>query len=77
MGGYKATARLRINYRWDTECEWLEAQRIFGHKGELTQEEFDKECLQSLMDLIEKVDWVYQANHGMLDHDNVTVRFKK
>lgn len=75
-GGYRATAKLRINYRWDTECEWIETNRIFGHKHKLTLKEFKKECLTSLQDLIDKIDFAYQANHGMLDTKDRTIRFK-
>jgi len=75
--GFRAIAKLKIDYRWDTDCEWIETNRIFGHKGKLTQKQFDAECLQSLVDLIEKLDWVYQANHKMFDVGNTTVRFKR
>lgn len=74
--GLRATAKLRINYRWDTKCEWIETNRIFGHKGELTEEQFKAECIQSLKDLVDKMDWIYQANHGYFDKNGNTVRFK-
>lgn len=74
--GYRAIARLRINFRWDTECEWIEKARIFGHKGDLSEEEKDKELKQNLQDLWDKLVWIYKANHGMLDHNNIEIRFK-
>lgn len=77
IGGYVAKCKVRINYRWATECEYLETNRIFGHKGNPTEAELKKEFIRAVADIQEKRLWVFQANHGLLDKENVIVRFKK
>ena len=72
-----ATAKLRINFRWDTECEWLHVLRVYGHKKKLTKEEVDEQVQITIQKLCEKLLWIYKANHGLLDGANGTVRFKK
>lgn len=76
VGGWRVKARLKIDFRWDTKCEWIETNRIFGHKGELSEDEIKKEFVTAIRDLKEKLDWIYQANHGMFDKNGNTIRFK-
>ena len=76
LGGYQVKARVAINRRWNTECEYLEANRIFGHKGNPTEEELKKEFATAIADIAEKRTWVFKANHGLLDKDGNTIRFK-
>lgn len=75
--GIAVKCSLRINYRWDTKCEWLESIRVFGHKGQLSDEEMQKELLTAIADMHEKRLWVFKANHGLLDKDDLIIRFKK
>jgi hypothetical protein len=77
LGGWQVKCRVRIDYRWDTECEYLEANRIFGHKGDPTDEELKKEFATAIADIAEKRLWVFKANHGLLDKNDNTIRFKK
>ena len=81
LGGFRAKCRIRINYRWETECEYLESNRIFGHKGELSPDEIKKEIITAIADMHEKRLWVFKANHGLLDHAENgiagIIRFKK
>lgn len=80
-GGFRALCKIRINYRWATECEFLESNRIFGHKGELSEAQFKKECIRAIADMHEKRLWVFQANHGLLDREDQgiagIIRFKR
>lgn len=76
VGGFTATVKFRINYRWATECEWVESNRMFGHKGGLDEEQFKKECLTAIADLQEKRLWIFKANHGLLDHTDANVSGK-
>ena len=77
LGGWRVKVRTRINFRWGTECEYLQADRIFGHKGELDDFEKRKEFATAIADLEEKRLFVFKANHGLLDKDGNTIRFKK
>lgn len=78
--GWTATVKFRINFRWATECEWVETNRMFGHKGEMTNEIFKKECITAIADLQEKRLWIFKANHGLLDREGDSfsgkIRFK-
>jgi hypothetical protein len=80
-GGFIAKCRIRINYRWETLCEYLESNRIFGHKGELSEDQIKKELITAIADIQEKRLWVFKANHGLLDRekDGIAgiIRFKK
>lgn len=78
--GYRAVSKIRINYRWQTACEFIESARIFGHKGDLSPEDFKKECITNIADIQEKLLFVFKANHGLLDKESEFVsgmiRFK-
>ncbi len=74
--GYMVKCRVAINKRWATTCEYLEANRIFGHKGDLTEEEKKKEFATAIADIQEKRLFVFKANHGLLDTEERKVRFK-
>ena len=76
LGGYSVKGRVLISRRWGTQCEYLETQRIFGHKGNLDEEELKKEFATAFADIHDKRLWVFKANHGLLDKDGNTVRFK-
>lgn len=79
-GGWTVKTRFHINFRWDTECKYVQSNRMFGHKGEMTSEIFTKECLTALADAHEKRLWIFKANHGLLDHTDANttgkIRFK-
>lgn len=74
--GYMVKCRVAINKRWGTTCEYLEANRIFGHKGDLSEEDIKKEFATAIADIQEKRLFVFKANHGLLDTANGKVRFK-
>ena len=76
-GGFQVNCKTRIDFKWDTACEFLECARVFGHKTKLTNDEFRKECARAVADLVEKRMFVFKANHGLLDTETTTVRFKK
>ena len=79
-GGWTCKTRFHINFRWATECKYVESNRMFGHKGEMTDEKFKKECLTAIADLQEKRLWIFKANHGLLDREGAgisgRIRFK-
>lgn len=77
--GYRAICKIRINYRWATECEYIESARIFGHKGLKDEAEFKKECITAIADIQDKRLWIFKANHGLLDREGAVsgrIRFK-
>ncbi len=74
--GYMVKCRIAINKRWGVGTKYLEANRIFGHKGDLSEEDIKKEFATAIADIQEKRLFVFKANHGLLDTANGKVRFK-
>lgn len=74
--GYMVKCRVAINKRWGTTCEYLEANRIFGHKGNLSEEDLQKEFATVIADIQEKRLFVFKVNYGLLDTEERKVRFK-
>lgn len=66
-----------FNRRWDTATDTLEG-RIMGRPdaGD-TFEQLSKEFERANMKMLERVGWIYAANHGFLDTEFATYRFKR
>jgi len=77
--GYRLVSKFDINCRWDTICDTVETARIFRiDKIDQSVEDHVKEqFVYAVKDLADKVKFIYEANHGLLDHNGITIRFKR
>lgn len=77
--GLAVSSKFDMNYRWDTDCEFVETRRVFrtDKSNEPLKDQILEQYKLALKDLAEKIEFIYKANHGLLDHGNVTIRFKR
>jgi hypothetical protein len=77
--GYRITSKIEnFNKMWDTITDTLETHRIFRieDNGKTEKQQMLEQCQLALKDLHDKLEFIYKANSGLLDHDNVTIRFR-